>query len=495
MRDLQVYDIHSSTGITPAESDEFQRNWDDQMWERKTHENGANYDRTRAHLNFEVTKGGKVQPIDNSKTVNERMWDSLNARGIDPFRKRKTPNRRLLAKMIFGGSRELMHHLAYGDQHVDLARGADNSHITRCKDIEDWAKDIYAYVARKYGEDNIVGFYVHCDEVNPHVHCSIIPVTPDNEVQWNYWFNGDNKIHSSARFRDEHDAIAAINAKWGLKRGVDIHETGAKHRTTEEYRREATRLDSEIQGLNTEKDKVKSELDILYEEMNKTKRKIKGLTTMIENLTAEKSAIEDSIDGLRKQLGSSSSMSNAEIAKRINDLKSLVGTIDAKLKDKKQKLEEAEKQLEEIRSQTQKQKLLKDALQKQNTETITSINADTQMKLATASMSMLKDSLARLMPTLTTSQRQLLYTIPTDDSVGISLDAIAEKPVEVIECAMLLFVGFVDKATTYAESHGGGGGPGGGWRKKDDEDDFRFARRCIGAAARMMSSRSRGRKR
>ena len=51
----------------------------------------------------------------------------------------------------------------------------------------------------------------------------------------------------------------------------------------------------------------------------------------------------------------------------------------------------------------------------------------------------------------------------------------------VAHVAMLLFVGYIDAATSMSESCGGGGGsaPESGWGKKDDEDERQFARRCL----------------
>ena len=53
--------------------------------------------------------------------------------------------------------------------------------------------------------------------------------------------------------------------------------------------------------------------------------------------------------------------------------------------------------------------------------------------------------------------------------------------------AMLLFVGYIDAATSMSESCGGGGGstPESGWRKKDDEDERMFAHRCLQMAHSM----------
>ena len=58
--------------------------------------------------------------------------------------------------------------------------------------------------------------------------------------------------------------------------------------------------------------------------------------------------------------------------------------------------------------------------------------------------------------------------------------------------AMLLFVGYIDAATSVSESCGGGGGsaPESGWGKKDDEDERMFARRCLQMAHSMCKPKS-----
>ena len=58
--------------------------------------------------------------------------------------------------------------------------------------------------------------------------------------------------------------------------------------------------------------------------------------------------------------------------------------------------------------------------------------------------------------------------------------------------AMLLFVGYIDAATSMSVSCGGGGGsaPESGWRKKEDEDERAYARRCIQMAHSMCKPKS-----
>ena len=73
----------NTDGISNSESNEQQRKWSENLWDKKAKDSLANYDPSRAHLNFEVTKGGKVQPIDISKSIQQKMDEILLARGIN----------------------------------------------------------------------------------------------------------------------------------------------------------------------------------------------------------------------------------------------------------------------------------------------------------------------------------------------------------------------------------------------------------------------------
>ena len=65
----------------------------------------------------------------------------------------------------------------------------------------------------------------------------------------------------------------------------------------------------------------------------------------------------------------------------------------------------------------------------------------------------------------------------------------------VAHVAMLLFVGYIDAATSMSESCGGGGGsaPESGWGKKDDEDNRLYASRCLQMAHSMCKPKPRQR--
>jgi hypothetical protein len=77
-----------------------------------------------------------------------------------------------------------MHELAFGNQKVDLTHGTDNSGIVRNVDIEKWSLDVYNFVLSKWGEENIAAFIIHLDEINPHIHCTLLSIDHDNKFAY-----------------------------------------------------------------------------------------------------------------------------------------------------------------------------------------------------------------------------------------------------------------------------------------------------------------------
>ena len=79
----QVLHFEAKCGFTTAQSNEHQRRWTENGWE-SANANGR-IDRSRVGLNFEIVRGGKVQPVDQSRSIAEKFRDNLASRGIkDP---------------------------------------------------------------------------------------------------------------------------------------------------------------------------------------------------------------------------------------------------------------------------------------------------------------------------------------------------------------------------------------------------------------------------
>lgn len=477
----QVIDFRASKGFTKAQSDEHLR-----VRSAKSLQHAlatGNYDLTREHLNFEIVKGGKIQPVDKSKSIPQRIVENLAARGIkDPNEGLSEPRFRTVVNFILGGSRERMLELAFGDQTVDVAKGADNSHLKRCRDIEQWAKDMYYFVSDRYGEENIAAFVVHLDELNPHVHLTLLPIDKDGRFAYKKIFAGKDKFEFKARTLAMHDAFAKINEKWGLERGTSITETGARHRSTEEYRR---MLDEECSTLEEKVANHRKVLSGLQAEISLAERRVKGLTSMVANLEREREDIEHELDSMASGMldNPHGNLSNEE---KIKALREKLADIDTKLADKKQKLSEAEDKLADLKREAADVQERTEELKLEASHAATSVQERIRDEVTKALYENVVSDFRLRLPQMT-DDVQLQF----DDSL---LMDVAERGNHIVSCAMMLFAGYVDEATQFAKGHGGGGsGPSTGWGRDPKDDDREWAHRCAMMATKMMRSGS-GRK-
>ncbi|MCI7509511.1 MAG: plasmid recombination protein [Prevotella sp.] len=476
----QVMDLRSNAeGITTLESNEQQRNWTQEHALKKVKDPLSNYDQTRFHLNFEVVKGGIVQPIDTTKTIAQKLAENLAARGIkDPnARPNVKRKRRTLAQFIFSGNRERMLELAFGNQVVDLSKGADNSHLTRQKNIEEWAKDVYGFVAKHFGEDNIISFYVHLDEKSPHIHCSVVPVNEQNKISWHSIFGKDIE-ECSAKFNSLHDSLEQeVNSKWGLERGSNMAETKARHRSTEEYKRD---LVSQIRELETTREG-------LLRQIHRAEIKLKGITTMIANLQERKEKVQEQIDLIAKQFGQEGA-DNADLAKQMQELRKELEGIDDKLALRNKMLEDANNTIAAAKARLAELQERHDRMQNVLGDDMEKEATILQKNIISTYHRMYAAALEPVLSTHTQSQQNLLEKSGFND--------LAENSGHVVNVAMLLALRYVHEATNYAESCGGGGShPSSGWGKDKDEDDEHWWRRCIAQAAAMVRPAARKRKR
>ena len=82
----QVLDILPSKGAYPmAVGDEQSRNWTERQWDYQLQKEGATYDRTRTHLNFEIAPGAKIVSMGTNKKIGDRFKERCQELGLgDP---------------------------------------------------------------------------------------------------------------------------------------------------------------------------------------------------------------------------------------------------------------------------------------------------------------------------------------------------------------------------------------------------------------------------
>lgn len=470
----QVLDVQVSKGITAAQGNEHLRNRSEEA--EKYAMSKGNYDPTRKHLNFEIVPGGKVRPIDTSRNIPERIADILGRRGIkDPNEGLIEPKYRTVVNIIFGGSRERMHELAFGTQKVDFEKGADNTRIKRKSDIERWAKDVYSFVCGRYGEQNVAAFIVHLDELNPHVHCTLLPIK-DGRFAYKEIFAGKDKFEYSARMKQLHtDFFAEVNTKWGMERGRSVAETGARHRTTEEYRR---MLSEECTTIEQQIGRHQEVLSALHSDIRLAERRVKGLTSMVENLKREKSEKEAQLSALENDMDTRKDDALTLSAEK-EKLEKEQTAIQGKLADKQEKLQTADRQLSDLKANMDAIEERTEQLKEEAYEYSRDVHSKVDSLLKDAMLENMVDEWRELSARMKPSERQLF-----DDTL---VRSVAERGAEVMRCATMLFLGMVDDATTFAETRGGGGGGSDlKWGRDEDEDNRAWALRCMRMASRMM---------
>ena len=470
----QVLDVRVSKGFTAAQGNEHLRNRSKEA--EKYAMSMGNYDPTRKHLNFEIAPGGKVRPIDTSRNIPERIADILSRRGIkDPNEGLIEPKYRTVVNIIFGGSRERMHELAFGTQKVDFEKYADNTRIKRKSDIERWAKDVYSFVCGRYGEQNVAAFIVHLDELNPHVHCTLLPIR-DGKFAYKEIFAGKDKFEFSQRMKQLHtDFFAEINTKWGMERGRSVAETGARHRTTEEYRR---MLSEECTTIEQQIGRHQEILSALHSDIRMAERRIKGLTSMVENLLQEKSEKEAQLSALERSLDNCRDDSQSVAAEK-DKIEKELAAIQWKLADKQEKLRIADQQLTDLKENMDSVQERTEELKKEAYSYFRDVHSKVDSLLKDAMVESMVREFKSLSERMSASERELF-----DDTL---VRSIAEQGAEVMHCATMLFLGMVDDATTFAETHGGGGSKSDlKWGRDEDEDNRAWALRCMRMASRMM---------
>ncbi|MCC8176014.1 MAG: plasmid recombination protein [Bacteroidales bacterium] len=416
-----------------------------------------------------------VQSIDTSRSVPRRIQLRLAELGL------KNPNlgnpykpRRLVAKIIFGGSREQMHRLAFGDQEVNVEdKTLDQSHIHRNKDIEEWAKDIYRYACDKWGEDNIMGFYVHLDETNPHIHCTILPIDDKGQLSYRKVFAGASKWICAQKMHQLHDELAAINRRWGLIRGASKVDTGVRHLSSEEYNRDLARRSYELEHKIAAQTLTLCEL---YGQIRQAQKRIKGLTTMLSNLADKRKKLDGEIKELKKRLSEDSFERDRiieELDKKQNELDDVVN----KIADKESKLTDANQKLSDIQAEISDRKK---HLSEIETATNKNIAKSATAAVVQVSLESIVNSFGELVSKMTSEEDKALFD-------GTLLSDLAKHGSGVITCAAYLFAGYVNQATEFAKGSGGGGGGSDlPWGRDPKDDDRIWALKCLHQAHRMM---------
>ena len=199
---------------------------------------------------------------------------------------------------------------------------------------------------------------------------------------------------------------------------------------------------------------------------------------MVENLLREKAEKEAQLANLQQQIleGKANPEALKEAVAKLEDELTIVQN---KLTDKQEKLLMAHQQREELKSDMTDIQQRTDDLKSEAQEYARDVHSKVDSLLKDAMLENMVNEWREMSAQMKPSERQQF-----DDTL---LCSVAERGTEVMRCATMLFLGMVDDATTFAETHGGGGGGNDlKWGRDEDEDNRAWALRCMKMASRMM---------
>jgi Plasmid recombination enzyme. len=325
----QAMHVEAGKSFGTAEANENERRWNNDKIDRKNQDPINHYDKTRMKLNFEIGPDEKVHPLGyQEKSLEVRLQERLTELGWKPFKPDSKIQPNCCAKFIFGGNHERTLEMAFGNQSVNLEKGADNSHLHRCKEIEDWAKGVYDWCANRYGQENIVGFQVHLDESSPHIHALIVPVgiRPKSGrecVMWSAKF-GKDRFEYGRILKEMHTSLYEdVGSKYGLERGDSIEGRNVQYLHKRDYIRKLTK------------------------EAKQAEKAVKGLQSMMRHLESKIFSYRLQLEEAEKELASGRITLDRYEAQKA-DIQKLIAEYQAKLEDKTDKLHIKEQELERL---------------------------------------------------------------------------------------------------------------------------------------------------
>lgn len=264
-----------------------------------------------------------------------------------------------------------------------------------------------------------------------------------------------------------------------LERGDRISETGARHRSTEEYHAELReklmseneQLSQTIEGQQTVIREQRATLSGLEKDIKHATARFKALQTMIANLESKKNRLLEEVEQLKRDRDSGK-ISAEEAKIRLDRIQKELEEVDEKIADKTQKLHTAELQLAQLQTKTLSAERKFEEVQKKFQKEVPLLNNATDAKHRIAKYH-------EFLSSLPFEQRQVARQTGDILFDGSIAETIMDNAVQVTSIAAALYLGYLDAATKISQSGSGGGEPGTGWGKRDDEDDLAFRQRCF----------------
>ncbi len=107
--------------------------------------------------------------------------------------------------------------------------------------LSEWVKANFSWVRNTFGKGKMIRADLNRDEATTHLHCFVI-MTDDNGK-----FNSSRFFNKKKQIIEMQDSYAEAMSPFGLVRGESKEQTGARHKTLHEWKKEeCERLEEEL---------------------------------------------------------------------------------------------------------------------------------------------------------------------------------------------------------------------------------------------------------
>lgn len=262
--------------------------------------------------------------------------------------------------------------------------------LTAPKDLEqsqlkDFFKESYNFMAKRYGEQNVISAYVHMDETTPHMHFAFVPVVHDKKKDIDKVsakevltkmelkrFHGDLQEHLDRAMircnvlneatREGNKSVKELKRETAIQEAEKLREMLSK--TEQEVQRVNTKLISlkgeyEVKKAYIEQSERDSEVSMMYPQYAEVTTK--GLIHKQEFVTVPKdkweakhvsanevSAIRSQQRAIERQI---EELKNSDPVKALNELKSSYKALETELRKTQKENRELRKGVRSLKEQ------------------------------------------------------------------------------------------------------------------------------------------------
>lgn len=203
-----------------------------------THEDFSHIDPTRTYLNHDLVNHSNAD-------IKDLVFDRINEVSMqvgENIRKRKDA---VIAYSVY---------LAY-------THGAEEENQFS---VEEWEEASVRWLQNYFGEENVVSAMVHLDESSPHIHATVVPITPDLRL-------------CAKDFTGGREAMSALHQSYGREMAKEPfcmelcnQKVKAKHSSIQQYYDEINAVDELVLPEKEREETLEAYQERVYDFCRKT---------------------------------------------------------------------------------------------------------------------------------------------------------------------------------------------------------------------------------